>query len=52
MQVACISSGPSEEVFSFSFGGADANFIAAGCNSQVLLIDANLISVFVMLMSL
>ncbi|KAL1542644.1 Protein gts1 [Salvia divinorum] len=38
-QVACISSGPSEEVFSFSFGGADGNLIAAGCNSQIRLWD-------------
>ena len=36
MQVACISAGPSEEVFSFSFGGSDGNLIAAGCKSQVL----------------
>lgn len=36
MQVACISVGPSEEVFSFSFGGAGGNLVAAGCKSQVL----------------
>lgn len=38
MQVACISAGPSEEVFSFSFGGADGNLVAAGCKSQVFMV--------------
>lgn len=35
MQVSCISAGPSKEVFSFSFGGAADNLLAAGCQSQV-----------------
>lgn len=35
MQVSCINAGPSQEVFSFSFGGAADNLVAAGCNSQV-----------------
>ncbi|XP_041991851.1 WD repeat-containing protein GTS1-like [Salvia splendens] len=38
-QVACISAGPSEELFSFSFGGSDGNLVAAGCKSQILLWD-------------
>lgn len=38
-QVACLNAGPSEEVFSFSFGGADGNLVAAGCKSQILFWD-------------
>lgn len=36
LQVSCINTGPSQEVFSFSFGGAGGNLLAAGCKSQVL----------------
>jgi hypothetical protein len=35
LQVACISAGDSQEVFSFSFGGSTDNLLAAGCKSQV-----------------
>nr|GLL42587.1 WD repeat-containing protein 89 homolog [Ipomoea trifida] len=38
-QVSCINAGPSQEVFSFSFGGAADNLVAAGCNSQILFWD-------------
>ncbi|KAL3517450.1 hypothetical protein ACH5RR_020039 [Cinchona calisaya] len=38
-QVSCISAGPSEEVFSFSFGGPTHNLLAAGCKSQVVFWD-------------
>ncbi|KAK2990619.1 hypothetical protein RJ640_019899 [Escallonia rubra] len=38
-QVSCVSAGPSEEIFSFSFGGVSNNLLAAGCKSQVLLWD-------------
>ncbi|KAK4482188.1 hypothetical protein RD792_009329 [Penstemon davidsonii] len=38
-QVSCINTGPSQEVFSFSFGGASDNLLAAGCNSQILFWD-------------
>ncbi|GFP85604.1 WD repeat-containing protein 89 homolog [Phtheirospermum japonicum] len=34
-QVACINSGPSQEVFSFSFGGPGDNLLAAGCKSLI-----------------
>ncbi|CAA0832026.1 Transducin/WD40 repeat-like superfamily protein [Striga hermonthica] len=38
-QVSCINTGPSQEVFSFSFGGPGDNLLAAGCKSQVLFWD-------------
>ncbi|XP_022854685.1 WD repeat-containing protein 89 [Olea europaea var. sylvestris] len=38
-QVFSISAGPSQEVFSFSFGGADNNLLTAGCNSQIFFWD-------------
>lgn len=38
-QVFSISGGPSQEIFSFSFGGANHNMLAAGCNSQILFWD-------------
>ncbi|KAL8548635.1 hypothetical protein ACS0TY_007790 [Phlomoides rotata] len=38
-QVSCLNTGSSQEVFSFSFGGADGNLLAAGCNAQILLWD-------------
>ncbi|KAG8389479.1 hypothetical protein BUALT_Bualt02G0233700 [Buddleja alternifolia] len=38
-QVSCISTGSSEEVFSFSFGGAGGNLLATGCKSQILFWD-------------
>ncbi|CAA3009781.1 WD repeat-containing 89 homolog [Olea europaea subsp. europaea] len=38
-QVLSISAGPSQEVFSFSFGGADNNLLTAGCNSQIFFWD-------------
>lgn len=39
VQVSCISAGPSQEVFSFSFGGAGDNLLAAGCKSQVTFVS-------------
>ncbi|XP_011079679.1 WD repeat-containing protein 89 homolog [Sesamum indicum] len=38
-QVSCINAGSSQEVFSFSFGGAGDNLLAAGCKSQILFWD-------------
>ncbi|KZV32357.1 WD repeat-containing protein 89 [Dorcoceras hygrometricum] len=38
-QVSCVSTGPSQEIFSFSFGGSGANLLAAGCNSQIIFWD-------------
>ncbi|MCD9639950.1 WD repeat-containing protein gts1 [Datura stramonium] len=38
-QVSSISAGPSQGIFSFSFGGANHNMLAAGCNSQILFWD-------------
>ena len=35
LQVSSISAGPSQEVFSFSFGGSTGDLLSAGCNSQV-----------------
>lgn len=35
LQVSSINAGPSQEVFSISFGGPGGNLIAAGCKSQV-----------------
>ncbi|KAK9733660.1 hypothetical protein RND81_04G082500 [Saponaria officinalis] len=37
-QVSLVNAGPSQEVFSFSFGGAN-NLLAGGCKAQVLLWD-------------
>lgn len=37
-QVSLINAGPSQEVFSFSFGGVN-NLVAGGCKSQILLWD-------------
>ncbi|KAL5791809.1 hypothetical protein ACOSP7_000403 [Xanthoceras sorbifolium] len=37
-QVLSLSAG-SQEIFSFSFGGADDNLLAAGCGSQILFWD-------------
>ncbi|XP_073304795.1 WD repeat-containing protein GTS1-like isoform X2 [Primulina huaijiensis] len=34
--VSCISTGPSQEIFSFSFAGSGANILDAGCKSQLL----------------
>ncbi|KAL7112721.1 hypothetical protein ACP275_04G019800 [Erythranthe tilingii] len=38
-QVSCINTGPSQEVFSFSFGGEGHNLLAAGCKSKILFWD-------------
>ncbi|XP_059625687.1 WD repeat-containing protein GTS1 [Cornus florida] len=38
-QVSCISAGPSQEIFSFSFGGLGDNLLAAGSKSQVFFWD-------------
>ncbi|PWA52650.1 transducin/WD40 repeat-like superfamily protein [Artemisia annua] len=38
-QVACLNAGPSQEIFSFSFGGTGDNLLAAGCKSQILFWD-------------
>ncbi|KAL0435879.1 UNVERIFIED_CONTAM: WD repeat-containing protein GTS1 [Sesamum radiatum] len=38
-QVSSINAGSSQEVFSFSFGGAGDNLLAAGCKSQILFWD-------------
>ncbi|EPS69381.1 hypothetical protein M569_05384 [Genlisea aurea] len=37
-QISCINRG-SQEVFSFSFGGAGNNLLAAGCDSEILFWD-------------
>lgn len=36
MQVSCLNAGPSQEIFSFSFGGSGDHLLAAGCKSQVM----------------
>uniref|UniRef100_A0A5B6Z357 Uncharacterized protein n=1 Tax=Davidia involucrata TaxID=16924 RepID=A0A5B6Z357_DAVIN len=38
-QVSCVSAGPSQEIFSFSFGGLGDNLLAAGIKSQVFFWD-------------
>lgn len=38
-QVFSLNAGPSQEIFSFSFGGPNHNLLAAGCNSQILFWD-------------
>lgn len=38
-QVSLINAGPSQEIFSFSFGGPGDNLLAAGCKSQILFWD-------------
>ncbi|RAL42111.1 hypothetical protein DM860_011894 [Cuscuta australis] len=38
-QVSCMNAGPSQEIFSFSFGGAADNLFAAGCKSQIIIWD-------------
>ncbi|GAV87174.1 WD40 domain-containing protein [Cephalotus follicularis] len=38
-QVSCINAGCAREIFSFSFGGAADNLLAAGCQSQILFWD-------------
>ncbi|KAH0634000.1 hypothetical protein KY284_036786 [Solanum tuberosum] len=38
-QVFSVNAGPSQEIFSFSFGGASHNLLAAGCSSQILFWD-------------
>ncbi|XP_006359385.1 WD repeat-containing protein 89 homolog isoform X1 [Solanum tuberosum] len=38
-QVFSVNAGPSQEIFSFSFGGPNHNLLAAGCNSQILFWD-------------
>ncbi|KAL4572114.1 hypothetical protein LXL04_018883 [Taraxacum kok-saghyz] len=38
-QVSCLNAGPSQEIFSFSFGGSGDNLLAAGCKSQILFWD-------------
>ncbi|KAL1827360.1 hypothetical protein ACET3Z_005772 [Daucus carota] len=38
-EISCISAGPSEEVFCFSFGGVGDSLLAAGCKSQILFWD-------------
>ncbi|KAL6978403.1 hypothetical protein U1Q18_020071 [Sarracenia purpurea var. burkii] len=38
-QVSSISAGPSQEIFSFSFGGSDDNLLAAGSKSQIFFWD-------------
>ncbi|KAL5561476.1 hypothetical protein UlMin_031223 [Ulmus minor] len=38
-QVSSINAGPSQEIFSFSFGGSTDNLLSAGCNSQLLFWD-------------
>jgi WD40 repeat protein len=39
LQVSCIDSGSSQEIFSFSFGGSNDNLLAAGAKSQVLTVS-------------
>ncbi|XP_071698265.1 WD repeat-containing protein GTS1 [Rutidosis leptorrhynchoides] len=38
-QVSSLNAGPSQGVFSFSFGGPGDNLVAAGCKSQILFWD-------------
>lgn len=38
-EVSCISAGPSQEIFSFSFGGSSDSLLSAGCKSQILFWD-------------
>ncbi|KAG6606965.1 WD repeat-containing protein 89-like protein [Cucurbita argyrosperma subsp. argyrosperma] len=38
-QVSSISAGPSQEIFSFAYGGSSMNLLAAGCKSQILFWD-------------
>ncbi|XP_023747899.1 WD repeat-containing protein GTS1 [Lactuca sativa] len=38
-QVSCLNAGPSQEIFSFSFGGSGDHLLAAGCKSQILFWD-------------
>ncbi|PON65691.1 WD repeat containing protein [Parasponia andersonii] len=38
-EVSSISAGPSQEIFSFSFGGSTDNLLSAGCKSQILFWD-------------
>uniref|UniRef100_A0A803NQQ7 Uncharacterized protein n=2 Tax=Cannabis sativa TaxID=3483 RepID=A0A803NQQ7_CANSA len=38
-EVSSISAGPSQEIFSFSFGGSTGNLLSAGCKSQILFWD-------------
>ncbi|XP_078177068.1 transducin/WD40 repeat-like superfamily protein isoform X1 [Carex rostrata] len=38
-QVSMLRAGPSQEIFSFSFGGSNGNLLAAGSDSQVLFWD-------------
>lgn len=38
LQVSSISAGPSQEIFSFAYGGSNMSLLAAGCKSQVSLI--------------
>ena len=35
LQVSSVSADPSQEIFSFSFGGSTDNLLSAGCNSKV-----------------
>lgn len=34
-QVSSINAGPSQEIFSFAYGGSNMNLLAAGCKSQI-----------------
>ncbi|ERN02221.1 hypothetical protein AMTRI_Chr02g265270 [Amborella trichopoda] len=38
-QVSLLRSGPSQELFAFSFGGSSGNLLAAGSNAQILFWD-------------
>ncbi|CAL5426004.1 unnamed protein product [Camellia sinensis] len=38
-QVSCLSAGPSQAIFSFSFGGSGDNLLAAGSKSQIFFWD-------------
>ncbi|KAL0547567.1 hypothetical protein IC582_017507 [Cucumis melo] len=38
-QVSSISAGPSQEIFSFAYGGSNTSLLAAGCKSQILFWD-------------
>lgn len=42
--MSCLNAGPSQEVFSFSFGGLSDNLLAAGCKSQVMVVVKQMFS--------
>lgn len=39
VQVSYVHAGPSQEIYSFSFGGSGDSLLAAGCKSKILFWD-------------